>query len=168
LKTPHVAAGGAALTPGIRRLLTQKMRRILMSRYETESMVAYWGTDQESAWEQNAISVTENIFQMIKGDESPDMIKKKPPQNFGGIPTKTSLHATKGRVDVILPAHWGKGVSKEFGPYELGGQHTFQVYAPSGGLASGYIEYWDTVFNTFMDQPRYGGFIDGLAIPNGY
>ena len=168
LKTPHVAAGGAALTPGVRRLLTQKMRRVLMSRYETEGMVAYWGVDQESAWEANGITVTENIFQQIKGDEQPDMLKKRTPQSFGGINAKTSLHATKGRVDLILPSHWGKGVTKEFGPYTEGGQTTFPIYALSGGLAAGYINYWDTVFGLWMDQPRYGGFIDGLQILSGY
>jgi hypothetical protein len=168
LKTPHVAAGGAALTPGIRRLMTQKMRRILMSRFETEEMVAYWNTDQESAWEANGIQVTENIYQQISGDEQPDMLKKRPPMSFGGIKAKTSLHALKGRVDVILPGHWGKGVTKEFGPYTEGGQNVFPVYAASGGLEAGYIQYWDIVFNVWMDQPRYGAFIDGLAIPNGY
>ena len=146
LKTPHVAAAGAALTPGIRRLLEQKMRRVLMSRFETENIKAYWGVDQESAWEANGITVTENIYQQIKGDESPDMIKRKPASTFGGFKCLTSLHATKGRVDLILPAHWGKGVTKEFGPYTEGGQTTFPIYAPSGGLAAGYIEYWDTVF----------------------
>jgi hypothetical protein len=168
LKTPHVAAGGAALTPGIRRLMTQKIRRVLMSRFTTEPMIAYWNTDQESAWESNAIQVTENIYQQIKGDESPDMIKKMPAQSFGGIKTMTSLHATKQRVDIIMPGHWGKGVTKEFGPYTEGGQTVFPVYGASGGLEAGYIEYWDTFFNVFMDQPRYGGFIDGLSLPNGY
>lgn len=168
LKTPHVAAGGAALTPGVRRLGTQKVRRILMDRYESQEMVAYWGVDQEAAWEANGITVTENIYQQIKGDESPDMLKKKLPQTFGGIRAKTSMHATKGRVDVIMPAYWGKGVTKEFGPFTMGGQNTFPIYAPSGGLAAGYIEYWDTYFGLFMTQPRYGLFYDGLAIPSGY
>lgn len=168
LKTPHVAAAGASLTPGIRRLMTQKMRRVLMSRFETEAMVAYWGVDQESAWEANGITVTENIFQQIKGDEQPDMLKRRTPQSFGGIPTKTSLHAVKGRVDLILPAHWGKGVTKEFGPYTEGGQTTFPIYALSGGLAAGYINYWDVVFGLWMDQPRYGAFCDGLQILSGY
>jgi hypothetical protein len=144
------------------------MRRVLMSRFETEGIVAYWGVDQESAWEANGITVTENIYQQIKGDEQPDMIKKRTPQTFGGLPAKTSLHAVKGRVDLILPNHWGKGVTKEFGPYTEGGQTTFPIYALSGGLAAGYINYWDTVFGLFMDQPRYGGFIDGLQIISGY
>lgn len=168
LKTPHVAAGGAALTPGIRRLGTQKMRRVLMSRYKNEEKVAYWGVDQESAWEDVGIVVTENIFQQMKGDTSEDMLKKEPAKTFGGIKAMTSMHATKGRIDVILPGHWGKGVTKEFGPFEEGGQSVFPIYAPSGGLAAGYIEYWDIVFNVFMDQPRYGLFYDGLAVPAGY
>jgi hypothetical protein len=168
LKTPHVAAGGAALTPGIRRLITQKVRRVLMDRFESEQMVCYWGVDQEAAWESVGIVVTENIYQQLKGDTYPDMQKKRPTASFGEIPAKTSMHATKARLDIILPGHWGKGVTKEFGPFDLGSQTTFQVYAPSGGLAAGYIQYWDEVFNVFMDQPRFGAFIDGLAVPAGY
>jgi len=168
LKTPHVAAANAAMTPGMRRLGTQKMRRILMSRYKNEDKIAYWNVDQESAWENTGIVVTENIFQQIKGDYSEDMLKKEPPKTFGGIKAMTSLHATRGRIDVILPGHWGKVITKEFGPYEEGGQTVFPIYAPSGGLAAGYIEYFDVVFNLFIDQPRYGLFYDGLAVPTGY
>ena len=168
LKTPHVAAAGAAITPGMRRLGTQKMRRILMSRYKNEDKVAYWNVDQESAWENTGIVITENIFQQMKGDYSEDMLKKEPPKTFGGIKAMTSLHATKARIDVILPGHWGKVVTKEFGPFEEGGQTVFPIYAPSGGLAAGYIEYFDVVLNVFMDQPRYGLFFDNLAVPTGY
>jgi hypothetical protein len=168
LKTPHVAAAGAGITPGIRRLGTQKMRRILMSRYKNEDKITYWGVDQESAWENTGITITENIYQQIKGDYSEDMLKKEPPKSFGGIKAMTSMHATRARIDVILPGHWGKVVTKEFGPFEEGGQTVFPIYAPSGGLAAGYIEYFDIVFNTFLDQPRYGLFWDGLSVPNGY
>lgn len=167
LKTPHVAAGGATITPGLRRLGENKLRRVLGINYADEDLVAYMNVDQEAAWENVGITVTTNIQQQIKGENSEDMLKRKPPKSFGGIPIKTSIHATTRRIDVIALKHWGRGVTKEVGMFEEGGQTTFQIYGTSGGLEAGYLQYFDTVFNVFMDQPRFGIFWDGLALPVG-
>jgi hypothetical protein len=51
--------------------------------------------------------------------------------------------------------------------FELGGQTTFQLYGQSGGLLAGYLCYFDTVLNVFMDLPRAGLFYDGLSLPVG-
>lgn len=166
LKTPHVAAGGATITPALRRLGENKLRRVLGVNFE-EPMTAYMNVDQEAAWENCAISVTQNVQQEVSGESSADMLKRRPPKTFGGIPIKTSIHATIQRIDVILLKHWGRGVTKEIDMFELGGQTNFQVYGASGGLEAGYLMYFDTVFNIFMDQPRYGVFWDGLALPVG-
>lgn len=166
LKTPHVAAGSATITPALRRLGENKLRRVLGVNFE-EPMVAYMNVDQEAAWENCAISVTQNVQQEVPGDSSADMLKRRPPKTFGGIPIKTSIHATIQRIDLILLKHWGRGITKEIDMFELGGQTNFQVYGASGGLEAGYLMYFDTVFNIFMDQPRYGVFFDGLALPVG-
>lgn len=167
LKTPHVAAGGSAITPGLRRLGGNKLRRVLGAEFK-EDMMAYMNVDQEAAWENVGLAVTSNIMQQIKGDESPDMLKRRPPKNFGGIPITTSIHATPQRIDVILLKHWGRGVTKEVGFFEEGGQTVFQIYGASTGLVAGYLSYLDTVFNVFMDCPRFGLFFDGLSLPSGY
>jgi hypothetical protein len=166
LKTPHVAAGGATITPALRRLGENKLRRVLGVNFE-EPMIAYMNVDQEAAWENCAISVTQNVQQEVSGESSADMLKRRPPKTFGGIPIKTSIHATIQRIDVLLLKHWGRGVTKEIGMFEEGGQTTFQIYGASGGLEAGYLQYFDVVFNVFMDQPRYGLFFDGLALPVG-
>lgn len=166
LKTPHVAAGGASITPALRRLGENKLRRVLGVEFD-EPMVAFMNVDQEAAWENVGITVTTNIMQQIEGDHSQDMLKRRPPKNFGGIPIKTSIHATIQRIDVLCLKHWGRGVTKEVDLFEEGGQTVFQLYGASGGLLAGYISYFDTVFNTFMDCPRFGFFFDGLALPVG-
>jgi hypothetical protein len=166
LKTPHVAAGGATITPAMRRLGENKLRRVLGVEFE-EDMVAFMNVDQEASWENVAQNVTTTIFQQVKGDSTADMLKRRPPKSFGGIPIKTSIHATIQRIDVLCLKHWGRGVTKEVDFYEEGGQTVFQLYGPSGGLLAGYISYFDTVFNVFMDCPRYGFFFDGLALPVG-
>jgi hypothetical protein len=166
LKTPHVAAGGTTITPALRRLGENKLRRVLGVNFE-EPMMAYMNVDQEAAWENAGITVAQVIQNQLSGDSSQDMLKRNPPKTFGGIPIKTSIHATIQRIDVILLKHWGRGITKEIDMFELGGQTTYQVYGTSGGLEAGYLQYFDTVFNVFMDQPRYGIFWDGLALPVG-
>jgi len=166
LKTPHVAAGGATITPALRRLGENKLRRVLGVDFD-EPLVAFMNVDQEAAWENVGITVTTNIQQQITGDSSQDMLKRRPPKTFGGLPIKTSIHATIQRIDVLALKHWGRGVTKEVDLFEEGGQTVFQLYGQSGGLLAGYISYFDTVFNVFMDQPRFGIFWDGLALPVG-
>lgn len=166
LKTPHVAAGGATITPALRRLGENKLRRVLGVDFD-EPLVAFMNVDQEASWENVGISVTTNIQQQIKGDNSEDMLKRRPPKTFGGLPIKTSIHATIQRIDVLALKHWGRGVTKEVDLFEEGGQTVFQLYGQSGGLLAGYISYFDTVFNVFMDCPRFGFFFDGLALPVG-
>lgn len=166
LKTPHVAAGGATITPALRRLGENKLRRVLGVDFD-EPLVSFMNVDQEASWENVGLTVTQNIYQQQKGDNSEDMMKRRPPKSFGGIPIKTSIHATIQRIDVLALKHWGRGVTKEVDFFEEGGQTVFQLYGQSGGLLAGYISYYDTVFNVFMDCPRFGIFFDGLALPVG-
>jgi hypothetical protein len=166
LKTPHVAAGGATITPALRRLGENKLRRVLGVDFD-EPLVAFMNVDQEAAWENVGITVTTNIQAQISGENSQDMLKRRPPKTFGGLPIKTSIHATIQRIDVLALKHWGRGVTKEVDLFEEGGQTVFQLYGQSGGLLAGYISYFDTVFNVFMDCPRFGFFFDGLALPVG-
>jgi hypothetical protein len=166
LKTPHVAAGGATITPALRRLGENKLRRVLGVDFD-EPLVAFMNVDQEAAWENVGITVATVIQNQMGGDHSEDMLKRRPPKTFGGIPIKTSIHATIQRIDVLALKHWGRGVTKEVDLFEEGGQTVFQLYGQSGGLLAGYISYFDTVFNVFMDCPRFGFFFDGLALPVG-
>lgn len=166
LKTPHVAAGGSTITPALRRLGENKLRRVLGVNFE-EPMIAYMNVDQEASWENAGLTISQIILNQVEGENAPDPMKRRGPKNFGGIPIKTSIHATIQRIDVILLKHWGRGITKEIGMFDLGGQTTFQVYGNSGGVEAGYLQYFDVVFNVFMDQPRYGIFWDGLALPVG-
>lgn len=166
LKTPHVAAGGATITPALRRLGENKLRRVLGADFE-ENMVAFMNVDQEAAWENVGIATATVIQNQLGGKNSEDMLKRNAAKTFGGIPIKTSIHATLQRIDVLCLKHWGRGITKEVDLFEEGGQTVFQLYGQSGGLLAGYISYFDTVFNVFMDCPRFGFFFDGLALPVG-
>lgn len=166
LKTPHVAAGGAAITPALRRLGENKLRRVFGVEFD-EPITAYMNVDQEAAWENQTIAVTTDIRSQQTGEATPDIMKRRPPKTFGGFPIKSSIHATIQRIDLIALKHWGRGVTKEVDLFEEGEQTVWQIYGQSGGLLAGYLSYFDTVFNVFMDQPRFGVFYDGLALPIG-
>jgi hypothetical protein len=162
LKTPHVAAGGATITPALRRLGEFKLRRVLGANFN-EPMFALMNVDSLAGWENCGVTVSTVIHNQIEGDRSVDMLKKKPPKTFGGIDIELSIHATIQRIDVVLPKHWIRGVTKEVGFYEEGGQTVFPIYGQSTGLEAGYLSYIDTVWNMSIDQPRFGIFYDGLA-----
>jgi hypothetical protein len=167
LKTPHVALAGAAITPALRRLGENKLRRVLGADFE-EPMVAFMNVDMEAQWENAGLVVSTIIQNQVGGDTSVDMLKKRPPKTFGGIPIKTSIHATLSRIDVLLLKHWGRAVTKPIGFFEEGGQTVFPIYGASTGLAAGYLSYLDVVMNTFMDCPRFGIYYDNAAVPAGY
>jgi hypothetical protein len=166
LKTPHVAAGGRTITPALRRLGENKLRRVLGVDFD-EPLVAFMNVDQEAAWENVGITVTQNVYQQIKGDELAGHAEAASGQDLWRAAHQDldPRHHPAHRRDRLK--HWGRGVTKEVDLFEEGGQTVFQLYGQSGGLLAGYISYFDTVFNVFMDCPRFGFFFDGLALPIG-
>jgi hypothetical protein len=169
LKTPHIAAAAAAITPGMVRLLFSKIRRVLGSKqFEKEELIPYMNVDQEAAWENTGLNVSSIIINQVGGSNAPEVGKKSPPATMMGRKIMSSIHATPGRVDMVMPKHWWRAVTKEIDFFEEGGQTVFPLYGTSGGLLSGYISYLDTVFQIGADLPRFGGFIDGAAQPPGY
>jgi hypothetical protein len=168
LKTPHFAAGSAALVPANVRLVFNRIRKVLGTN-ANEQLITYMNLDQEAAWEQIGISVSEVFINQVgQGDSIPELLRNKPTKTMGGVPIKASIHASPARIDFIALSHWGRAVLKEIDYYEEGGQTVFPIYGASGGLQSAYIFYFVTGFQVWMDGPRFGGFIDGLALPSGY
>ncbi|HUJ40837.1 MAG TPA: hypothetical protein VLW54_09845, partial [Candidatus Acidoferrales bacterium] len=171
LRTPHFAAGNAALVPANVRLAINKMRKVLgtdvLSR---EKLIAYMSPEQEHAWEQLGVTISEIIRNQVPTDAPmPDLLfNQQADKRMAGVPIKTSIHADPTRIDFIALARWGRAVMKEIDFYEIGGQTVFPVYGASGGLASSYLFYFNTGFQIWMDGPRYGAYIDGLAVPSGY
>jgi hypothetical protein len=169
LKTPHVAAGNASVTPGMVRLAFNKIRRVLGSkRAEKEPLIAYMNTDQEAAWENLGIQISEVIINQVEGKNMPDVQREAPPKTMAGRQIMASIHALPARIDFIMPKHWFRSIVKDIDFFEEGGQTVFPLYGNSGGLLAGYISYYDTVFQIGMEGLRFGAFIDGLAIPAGY
>lgn len=167
LATPRVNAGNAALTPGNVRLATNKLRKALGIN-SVGKLIAYMAVEQEHAWENLGISISQIIKEGAggKADDLDMLFTGK--KTMGGIPIKPSINADQTRIDFIDLSHWGRAVLKDIDFFEINGNTVFPVYGASGGLAAAYLFYYDTGFNVWLDSPRSGAFIDSLARPSGY
>jgi hypothetical protein len=169
LTTPYQAGGGLAITPAFGRLLlnTMRIRNGVAGGIESNGFF-YMNLDQEAAWENTGLVITQNIMQQITGDSSQDMLKKMPPKTLAGYPIVPSVKATQGRIDFIALDHWFRQEIYPTDFYEVDGKTMFPIYGGSGGLASTKITYLVWGGNIGNDDPGAGAYSDGLAIPTGY
>lgn len=169
LKTPHVAAGNSTLTPQMIRLLQARMR--MQAGIETPNVEGgMWHVpqDQELAWENVGLVVTQVIQNQLGGSASEDMLKRTAPKRMADLPMLVSLNAKPGRLDLLCLKHWGRAETQKLGPYESGGQTVFPAYGSDGSVATSNLSYLWCGFNFYLDNPRAGGFVDGLLLPNGF
>lgn len=168
LATPRVNAGNAALTPANVRLAINKVRKSLGIN-QVGKLIAYTSVEQEHAWENLGISISQIIKEggATSGNGDLDLLFTGR-KTMSGVPIKSSVNADQTRVDFLDLSHWGRAVMKDIDFFEIGGQTVFPIYGASGGLAASYIFYFDTGFQVFDDSPRSGAYIDALARPSGY
>ncbi len=167
LATPHVAGNNAAITPGVVRLAINKVRKALGTN-QIGKLVAYTALEQENAWEQLGISISQIIKEGAGGRASDLDLLFTGELTMAGVPIKSSINANQARIDFLDLSHWGRAVMQEIDFYDVGGQTVFPIYGASGGLAAAYIFYFVTGFQVWNESPRSGAYIDALAIPTGY
>src|SRR6266850_1558961 len=166
LQTPRVNAGNAALTPSNVRLAINKVRKSLGINHVSK-LIAYMAVEQEHAWENLGITVSQIIKEGGNGDGNDLDLLFSGRKTMSGIPIKYSANADQTRVDFLDLSHWGRAVLKDIDFYEVNGNTVFPIYGASGGLAASFIFYFDTAFQVWDDSPRTGAFIDTLARPSG-
>ena len=167
LATPRVNAGNAALTPSNVRLAINKVRKSLGINHISK-LIAYMAVEQEHAWENLGITVSQIIKEGGSSDGNDLDLLFSGRKTMSGIPIKSSVNADQTRVDFLDLSHWGRAVLKDIDFYEVNGNTVFPIYGASGGLAASYIFYFDTAFQVWDDSPRTGAYIDTLARPSGY
>ena len=165
--TPTVNAGGQTLTPSMARLLLNQLKIAMgVDITTTNDYLYFMGLDQQAAWENTGIVVTQNIQ---SGDATArDMLAKKQVAHIGGIEIVASLKAIPGRIDLLAMKHWFRTEIQPLDYYEAGGQTVFPPYAGSGGISAAYMTYLVWGGNIGCDNPRAGAFISNLAVPLGY
>ena len=167
LATPHVAGNNAAITPGVVRLAINKVRKALGTN-QIGKLIAYTALEQENAWEQLGISISQVIKEGAGGRASDLDLLFTGELTMAGVPIKSSINANQARIDFLDLSHWGRAVMQDIDFYDVGGQTVFPIYGASGGLSAAYIFYFVTGFQVWNESPRSGAYIDSLAIPTGY
>jgi hypothetical protein len=167
LQTPRVNGGNGALVPGQVRLAINKVRKAL-GIAQLGKLVAYTSLEQEHAWENLGITISQIIKEGPGGGADDLDLLFNGRKTMAGVPIKSSINADQTRIDFLDLSHWGRAVMKDIDYFDVGGQTTFPIYGTSGGLAAAFIFYFDTAFQVFSDSPRSGAFIDALARPSGY
>ena len=167
LATPHVGGNNAAITPGVVRLAINKVRKALGTN-QVGKLIAYMALEQENAWEQLGISISQIIKEGAGGRASDLELLFTGELTMAGVPIKSSINANQARIDFLDLSHWGRAVMQDIDFYDVGGQTVFPIYGPSGGISAAYIFYFVTGFQVWTDSPRSGAYIDSLAIPTGY
>ena len=167
LATPHVGGNNAAITPGVVRLAINKVRKALGTN-QVGKLIAYMALEQENAWEQLGISISQIIKEGAGGRASDLELLFTGELTMAGVPIKSSINANQARIDFLDLSHWGRAVMQDIDFYDIGGQTVFPIYGPSGGISAAYIFYFVTGFQVWTDSPRSGAYIDSLAIPTGY
>ncbi len=167
LATSRVNAGNSALVPGYVRLAINKVRKALGIN-QLGKLIAYTSVEQEHAWENLGITISQVIKEGAGGRASDLDLLFSGKKTMSGVPIKSSINADQTRVDFLDLTHWGRAVMKDIDYFEVGGQTVFPIYGSSGGLSAAFIFYFDTGFQVWNDSPRSGSYIDALARPSGY
>src|SRR5271155_3150486 len=166
LATPRVNAGNAALTPSNVRLAINKVRKSLGINH-LGKLIAYMAVEQEHAWENLGITVSQIIKEGGERDGNDLDLLFSGRKTMSGIPIKSSVNADQTRVDFLDLSHWGRAVLKDIDFYEVNGNTVFPIYGASGGIAASYIFYFDTAFQVWDYSPLTGASFDPLARPSG-
>lgn len=168
LKTPHLAMGNFAMNPSAYDLGKVYLMRVLPDEEGEElDLLAHMGFDQQQALVNYALQANPTIiWNQMKGERVPDMTAK-PAKTISGDPTLVSKLATPGRIDLLPIKKWFRGELQPTGPLTRNGQTEFQTYGDDGGLDFSVINYIWGGFQVCLEQPKYGLYFDGCALPSG-
>src|SRR6202167_3628704 len=121
LQTPRVNAGNSALVPGHARLAINKVRKALGIN-QLGKLIAYTSVEQEHAWENLGITVSQVVKEGPGGRASDLDMLFSGKKTMSGIPIKSSVNADQTRVDFLDLSHWGRAVMKDIDFFEAGGK----------------------------------------------
>lgn len=169
LTAAHLALNNFALTPSSIDLGLLFLRRVLPDdEGEALDLLMHMGFDQQQALSNYAYLANPTIiWNDAKGDRNIDMMKKMAAPTMAGYQKLVSKLATPGVIDALAISKWFRGELQPTGPLTRNGQTEFQTYGADGGLDFSVINYIWGGFQICMEQPKFGLYWDGCAIPAG-
>lgn len=173
LNTSGYAAGGAALTPVMVRLILQMSIRKIGTKNTTllNSLKFIVGVEQAAAWEAAGTTISQ-IFrpQSGAGLKTFDGLPATTPDTMAGRELITQLHGDPTRVDTMLMKNWGMATTKALGPYSPPGssQTVFPVMSVTdGSVVASNLKYWALEADVFCINAAQESQITGLSLPTG-
>lgn len=165
---PNFNAPGT-LTPSLVRAIEALMEISLgVERADDADLTPHCNVDMMAAWENLSINVQRVDVAQLRGDEQPDMLKKRRPRTIVGRDVIVNERARPGYIDWLALEHWFQIQSKALSLYDVKGQVVFPTYGQSGGLSASMLMYLVIMLQMASVQPRLNAYLSGVNIPRYY
>lgn len=165
---PNFNAPGA-LTPSLVRAVEALMEISMgVDRADDAALTPHCNVDMMAAWENLSLNVQRVDVPQIRGDEQPDMLKRKRPRTIAGREVIVNERARPGYIDWLALEHWFQIQSKALSLYDVKGQVVFPMYGASGGIATAMLMYLVIMLQFASVQPRLNAYLSGVTIPKYY
>lgn len=165
---PSFAAPGA-LTPSLVRAVEALMELAQgLQKADDANLTPHCNVDMMAAWENLSINVQRVDVPTIRGDEQPDMLKKRRPRTIAGREVIVNERARPGRIDWIALEHWFQIQSKALSLYDVKGQVVFPTYGLDGSISTSMLMYLVIMLQYASVQPQLNAFLTGVTIPKNY
>lgn len=158
-----------ALTPALVRAIEALMELSMgLEKADGANITPHCNVDMAAAWENLSLSVQRVDVTAIRGDEQPDMLKKRRPRTIGGREVLVNERAKPGRIDWVAFEHWFQVQSKSLTMYDVKGQTVFPTYANTGSIAASMMMFLVILFQTVSVQPRLNAYLSAIPIGKYY
>jgi hypothetical protein len=111
LATPNVNGNNSAITAGVVRLASNKVRKPSGSD-QVSKLIAYTSLEQEHQWEQLGVTISQIIKEGAGGRASDLDLLFTGEKSMAGVPIKSSINANQTRIDLLDLSHWGRAVMR--------------------------------------------------------
>lgn len=157
------------LTPSLVRAIEALMELSMgLDKADAAELTPHCNVDMAAAWENLSFTVQRVDVVGLRGDEQPDMMKKRRPRTIGGREVLVNERAKPGYIDWLALAHWFQVQSKALSLYDVKGQVVFPAYGNNGNIAAAMMMYLVIMFQTASVQPRLNAYLSNVNIPTRY
>lgn len=157
------------LTPSLVRAIEALMELSMgVDRADGAELTPHCNVDMAAAWENLSFTVQRVDVVGIRGDEQPDMMKKRRPRTIGGREALINERAWPGYIDWLALAHWFQVQSKALSLYDVKGQVVFPAYGGTGQIAASMMMYMVIMLQFASVQPRLNAYLSAVNIPTKY
>lgn len=169
LSTPTINLNGGVVNLGIGyRAIALLGRALGPDNAAIEKALFYCGPDQAMQIANQYFNVLIADQAHVKGDATPDMVKKHWPATWCGRQLEVGWNALPGRIDLFTLSTWYTGEMLPLELYDFGGGITVAPVpdiAGSGSYLFSSIFAYVAALNIANSNPRAGLYVQNAAVP---